>query len=299
MRRTLLILLSVGLASGGLVERSRGPWAGVEPLSSLLARTPAESLVVPLRQAEADRGAGAERAQAAMMLGRLHFARSEYREAAAAFARAAARLEPGRKDEARYWAGVSWLGLGEPIQARAALEEVVASPGPRRVDATLGLAQAWEQARRPERALAALEPLAGAPLGEAGPAVLERLAALAEAAGKTTLARHSRDRLLAEYPRSIEAASVRVNVVQAPPTSGAGGFAVVVGSFVDPARARALASEARRAGFAQAQVVTRGSGLTAIHIVRLGTYPQSSAARRAGDQATRALGVAFEIVRAP
>jgi tetratricopeptide (TPR) repeat protein len=234
-----------------------------------------------------------------MILGRFHYARSEYREAAAAFARATARLEPARKSEARYWAGIAWLGLGEPVQARAALEEVSAVPGPRRIDAVLGIAQAWELARRPERALDALEPLAEAPLEESGPAVLERLAALAEAGGKPSLARKARERLLREYPRSIEASSVRLTRVQPSPVSGSADFAVVVGSFVDPARARALASEARRAGFAQAQVITRGQGLTAIHIVRLGTFPNSTAARRAGEQATHALGVAYEIVRAP
>ena len=297
MRRPPWILLIAGLATGSCAAMALAQ--SREPLRSMLASTPAESLQAPLRQAEADRARGAERAEAAMPLGRLHSARSEYREAAAAFARAAARLEPGRKDEARYWAGISWLGVGEPVQARAALEEVVSGSSDRRVDATLGLAQAWELARRPERALAALEPLAQAPLGEAGPAVLERLAMLAEAGSKPALARHARERLLEEYPRSIEAASVRLTLVPAAPATGSGAFAVVIGTFIDKARAGALASEARRAGFPQAQVVTRGSGLTTVHIVRLGTFPSSTLARRSGEQATQALGVTYEIVRAP
>ena len=268
-------------------------------LRTLLASTPAESLIAPLRRLEADRARPAENAEAAMTLGHLHFARGEYREAAAAFARAAARLDPTRKPEARYWAGLSWLGLGEPVQARAALEEVSSVPGPRRIDAMLGIAQAWELARRPERALELLMPLLDTELSESGPAVLERIATLAERASRPEVARSARARLLRDYPRSIEAASARLSLASATQATGTGAWTVVVGSFVDPARARSLASEAKRAGFPEAQVVVRGEGLAAIHIVRLGTYATSSEARKAGELATRAMGVAFEIVRAP
>ena len=55
--------------------------------------------------------------------------------------------------------------------------------------------------------------------------------------------------------------------------------------------------EARRAGFPQAEVITRTSPAT-LHTVRLGVYPGTRQARAAGDQATRALGVASEIERA-
>src|SRR5262245_26063064 len=99
-------------------------WLGAAPLAqldSVLTDTPADSLAVPLRRLESrlDPARGAE---VAMTLGRYHFARGEYRDAVAAFARGSARLEPGRKPEARYWIGLSWLGLGDPAQARAALE---------------------------------------------------------------------------------------------------------------------------------------------------------------------------------
>ena len=77
-----------------------------------------------------------------------------------------------------------------------------------------------------------------------------------------------------------------------------GAAAVVIGSFVDPARARSLASAARAAGFADAKVVSRGQGLAAVHQVRLGVYPRSADARRAGEQAEQALGVTFELMRA-
>src|SRR5205807_2400748 len=79
------------------------------------------SLRVPLRRLEG-RLDPARSAEVAMTLGRYHFARGEYRDAVAAFARSSARLEPSRKPDARYWMGLSWLGLGEPAQARATLE---------------------------------------------------------------------------------------------------------------------------------------------------------------------------------
>jgi len=268
-------------------------------LRSILATTPAESLVAPLRQFEATRLRPAEGAEAALVLGHLHFARGEYRPAVAHFARASARLDPARKAEARYWVGLSWLGLGEPAQARAALEEVAHVPGARRVDALIGIAQAWELAQRPERALEALSPLMEENPGESGPALLERVGVLAERAIRPEQARKARERLLRDYPRSIEAASARLSLASAAPIPGPGAVAVVVGSFVDPSRARSLASEAKRAGFPQSQVVTRGEGLAALHIVRLGTYATDPEARKVADQATRALGVNCEIVRAP
>ena len=96
-------------------------------LDSLLARHPADSLVAPLRRFESEHGHVSEGGEAALLLGQLHYARGEYRQAADAFARAAARLQPARKPEARYWAGLSWIALKDPQQARASLEEVVSS----------------------------------------------------------------------------------------------------------------------------------------------------------------------------
>ena len=78
--------------------------------------------------------------------------------------------------------------------------------------------------------------------------------------------------------------------------------AVVTGVDFSPkaiALARSLASEAKWAGFPNAQVITRGQGLSAIHVVRLGAYMSPQEARRAGEQAAQALGVTYEVVRSP
>jgi tetratricopeptide (TPR) repeat protein len=290
VRRGLLLLALVAAAPG----RSLG---AVAAMDSLLERTSADSLGPPLRRLES-RLDPAHGAEVAMTLGRYRFARGEYREAVAAFGRAAARLEPGRKPEARYWMGLSWLGLGDPSQARAALEDVAHTSAELHVPATLALAQAWELARRPERALELLSPLAEAPLGESGPALLERLAALDERFGATLPARRARARLLEEYPRSTEAAAARLALAALEqPGQGAVAVAVVIGSFVDASRARSLAGEARRAGFPHAEVIERGTPAP-LRIVRLGVYANARQARAAGDQAARALGVSYEIERA-
>ena len=268
-------------------------------LESLLAGTSSDSLPVALRRIEASSRNTAEGAQAVMTLGQLHFARGEFRDAAAAFGRAAARLAPGQKPRARYAQGLAFLGLGEPTQARAALDEVARTSTALRAEALLGGALAWELAERPERALETLEPLLGEPLGESGPAILERIGALAERANRQDEARRARERLLRDYPRSIEAASARANLAASAQRPGAGTVAVVIGQFLDQARARLLAAEAKRAGFPNAQVITRGQGLAAIHVVRLGTYSSLSEARQAGEQALRALGVTYQVVKAP
>jgi tetratricopeptide (TPR) repeat protein len=271
--------------------------AATADVNALLRSTPADSLGPPLRELEARRERPAEAVDAALTLGRLHLARGEYRDAVAAFARAAARLDPTRKPEARYWAGVAWLGLGEASQARAALEEVVRAGGSRRAAAQLGVAQAWELAKQHERAFETLGDLLRGDPGEAGPAALDRYAALADRLGRPDDARRARERLVADYPRSIEAAAARPALVL--PGREGGGFSVVIGTFIDPGRARSLASEARRSGFSRAEVVTQGKGLAAVHSVRLGLYPSREAARQAGEQAARALGVAYQTAKAP
>ncbi len=273
--------------------------AAPESLRNLLERTPADSLEDSLARLEGPGSRPPLGPEATLTIGALHFARGEYREAATAYARAAARLDPARKAEARFWTGLSWLGLGEPTQARAALEEVARGGSARRVEALLGVAQAWELSQRPDRALEVLNTILEDDLGEVGAAVLERAAALAERSKRPEQARRARERLLRSYPRSIEAAAARLALARAAEAPGSGHVAVVIGSFLGAARARSLASEARRAGFPDAQVVTRGEGLAAVHIVRLGAYASHAEARGAGEQAARALGVTYQIVRSP
>lgn len=174
------------------------------PLQRLLETVPADSLARPLARLEAAQR-GPVAAEAALALGRLHYARGEYRQAAAAFARATPRFDPARRAEARYWTGLAWLGAGEPAAARAAFEEAARGGAPRRAEALLGAAWCWEAAGRPERALETLQTLLAGEPGEAAPAALERTAALARALRRPELARRSLERLLRDYPRSMEA----------------------------------------------------------------------------------------------
>jgi tetratricopeptide (TPR) repeat protein len=253
----------------------------------------ADTLVVALKRLES--GRPDQGGNAALLLGQLHFARGEYRLAADAFARAAARLDPARKPEARYWVGLSWLGLGDPNQARAALEEVADSDSPRRALARLGIAQAWELAGRPERARQTLEALLAGDPGEAGPPALARLAALADAAHQPEVARSARERLMREYPASDEAAGARL-APAAVPADLAGGWRVEIGSFADVMRARSLADAARAAGFTQASVVARGVYPSRLHVVVLGRYEKSAEAKRDAERAATALGVNYRLV---
>src|SRR5437899_10759958 len=112
-------MLPVAVAS---ILIAAAPAAPIPPdLLLLLKRHPADSLVAPLRRFEVEHGQGSEGGEAAYVLGQLHFARGEYRQACDAFERAAARLEPERKPAARYWAGLSLPAPKEPEPARAAL----------------------------------------------------------------------------------------------------------------------------------------------------------------------------------
>ena len=165
----------------------------------------ADSLLAPLKHHEVVKGKAPEAGEAAFLLGQLHLARGEHRLAADAFSRAAARLDGARKAEARYWAGVAWLGVPDGAQARAVLEEVT---GARKSEAQLGIGIAWELQRRPDKAFATLEALLRADPGEAGPAALERLAALADQLHKPDVTARALSRLQRDYPGSFEAGGV-------------------------------------------------------------------------------------------
>jgi tetratricopeptide (TPR) repeat protein len=184
------------------------PLPGSPGLAQLLAQTPADSLLGPLRRYELQRRHGAPAAEAAMTLGHLHLVRGEYRLAADAFTRAAAGFEPARKDEALYWGGIAWLGVPDRGRARALLDQVTFDAAARRDEATLGIALSLIEDNRPDRALKFLGRLTGAHTGECTAAALGATAAAAERTGDAGLAKRARDRLAREFPRSLEAQGV-------------------------------------------------------------------------------------------
>ena len=252
---------------------------------------PIQAPSVPLRSAEDE-----------FELGQLHYARGEYVQAADAFGRAAARLEPGKKPEARYWTGLSWLGAGNPVQARSAFEDVAASSSARRSLARLGLAQSWDAAGRPDRAMEALNALlAESDLGEAGPAALARTAALATTRGDAGLAARARSRLVREYPASMEAATVHLTAPPAEPRPIASTrrYRVQIGAFTDVHRARALADEARRAGFRDVIVATGEESGLRLSVVMLGPYARLDEARGVASRVSDRLDVAPRVTSGP
>lgn len=166
---------------------------------------PADSLGPALRRLEAMGPRGVS-AGAAFTLGQFHLARGEYRPAADAYGRAAARLSGYDRAEARYRQGVAWLGVGDGGRARAAFEEVSTLSQPLRPLAQLGLAQALALTGEPQREWDVLRRLLDGPAGEAEPAALERYAALCDRAHRAADAMAARDRLMRRWPRSLEAA---------------------------------------------------------------------------------------------
>jgi tetratricopeptide (TPR) repeat protein len=183
--------------------------APVRALESVWARLPAglpaDSLAPALLRLEAA-SPRSTAAGAAYALGQFHHARGEYRLAADAFGRAAARLTGYERAESRYRQGLAWLGAGDGGRARAAFEEVATESQPLRPLAQLGLAQALAFGGETEREIAVLKHLLDGPAGEAEPAALERYAALCDRAHRTSDAIAARDRLLRRWPRSLEAA---------------------------------------------------------------------------------------------
>lgn len=306
---SVLLLPLLGLLAAPLTPSSVG---------HALECYPADSLLAPLSRLEAA-GRGSDAVEAALALGRLHYARGEYRQAAGDFSRATPRFDPARRGEARYWTGLSWLGAGEVAQARSAFEEVARSDPPRRPEALLGVAFCWEAARHPERALETLQTLLAGEPGEAGPAALERVAALAARLDRPELARRSRDRLARDYPRSIEAVrAVRPPLagvapmarpasrppaptarVAPPPLSSQVPLAVQIGVFRDEPHARELAELARRRGFGPVRVPALKDASGPLFAVRVGVYATAGDAQSAGERLRRTLGVAWRVVPAP
>lgn len=287
---SLLAALALTLAlPGPALAAAEAAWRALPPA------LPADSCLVRLRAWEATPPARLAPADVALALGQLHYARGEYRQARDAFARAVARATGTGRGEARYWAGLASLALADGPAAREAFAEAATSASARRALAQLGTAQAWDLERHPEKAFDALRALLAGNPGEAGPAALEREAALAEQFHRNDEARKARQRLASDYPRSLEAA--RLAAAPAAPAAG-GPVGVQIGVFGDRERAATLAREARRAGFPGVQVIERrGDGARpTLWVVKLGTWPTRAEANAAGDRAQRALGVGWQVM---
>jgi len=183
-----------------------GPSWPLEPVwSHLPVGLPADSLAPSLLRLES-RGSRALAASAAYTLGQFHHARGEYRPAAEAFGRAAARLTGEERADARYGQGLALLGAQDAGRARAAFEDVAASSVSLRAFAQLGLAQAHALSGETSREMEVLRRLLDGPAGEAEPAALERYAALCDRLSRASDATAARERLLRRWPRSFEAA---------------------------------------------------------------------------------------------
>ena len=197
--RNLLIAIAISLGLAAPATALESVW------SRLPADLPTDSLARALQQLES-RSPRTLAGSAAFTLGQFHHARGEYRLAADAFGRAAARLAGDDRASARYHQGLALLGAQEPGRARAAFEEVAAASRPLRALAQLGLAQAHALAGETPRELDVLRRLLQGAAGEAEPAALERVAALYDQLQRPGDAAAARERLARLWPRSFEAA---------------------------------------------------------------------------------------------
>jgi tetratricopeptide (TPR) repeat protein len=270
------------------------------PAALVPASTPVDSLPRMLAALEAHPRPGASPADAAFLLGQLHHARGEYRQAAEAFARAANRRSGEPRGEARYRAGVSLLGAGQAAAAREAFAAAIHDAPSRAALAQLGIAQALEAEQHPDKAFAAYQQVLAGDAGEAGPAALERIAALGPSLRRDEDTRRARLQLARQYPASLEAARLAASpppaVVPAATTSAA--RTVQIGVFSERARALALVEAARKAGFSDTDATERAGteGRATVWVVRLGRFASADAARAAGEKAERALGVSWKVV---
>jgi tetratricopeptide (TPR) repeat protein len=166
----------------------------------------ADSIGRILLRWEARGGPGVSGGEAGFARGQFHYARGEYELAAAAYLRAASRLPGAERLSARYGWALATLALGRAGAARPAFDEVAQSAAPEQALALLGSAECWEAEGEPQRAFTELAELLALPPSEAGPAALERTAALAARMHREGDAAAALGRLRREYPRSLEAA---------------------------------------------------------------------------------------------
>jgi tetratricopeptide (TPR) repeat protein len=200
MRRAILLLLTASI-----VFTARPSPAMDDVWARVPQGAPADSLGSALERLEA-RGPAAISAASAYALGEFHHARGEYRLAADAFGRAAARFQGPEHSEARYRQGLAFLGARDPGRARAAFEEVAMLSQPLRTLAQFGVARAYALAGETDQELTVLRRLLDRPAGEAEPAALARYAALCDRQHHSSEARAAREALAKRWPQSVEAA---------------------------------------------------------------------------------------------
>lgn len=273
------------------------PFMIPDSLATIVRSLPPDSMPGAVQAWVARHPSGPAGVEALLTLGHMEYARGAYRPAAAAFARAGARLEPARKPEARYWAGLSWFALGDLERARGALEEVARAGGARSAGARLALAQVWEAAGRSDRAVEELDALLAGGAGELEATALAMLFEIAAGEHRELDADRAAQRLLREHPRSMEAALIGQRVDTPLPTQGH--VAVRLGAFSDPERAQALAAAARRAGFSDVRIIPPSGAGAPLHVVRLGPYPDPELARRQAERVAERLGIVPERIQAP
>ena len=202
--RTIAAFLLAALLSAPALAEPGAAWR------ALPASTSADSVALVLRSWELRGGPGVRPGEAAFALGQYRYARGEYEPAAAAFVRAAARLDGADRTAARLGFARATLALGRAAAARPAFDEVAHAGPLLRSSALLGLAQCWDAEGHPEKSFDVLRTLLAGEAGEAGPAALERYAALAVQFHRDREAADARTRLKQQYPHSIEAARTPV-----------------------------------------------------------------------------------------
>lgn len=268
--------------------------------------------------------------------GRYFYSIGEYRNALIRFESARdIRRDGPAAAEARLWIGLTLMALREPTDARPALEEaaLARSPRPVREAAMFGLGELFLGSRDFPAAARAFSGYRDAfPQGNYVAASLLGEASARERMNRKKEASDLYGAIVTRHPASPEAAQARawLKAAEGPPprplpprresgpdsTAAAGsgpagpggaptdttpipaevnGFGVQVGAFADQKNALTLAEDLIDRGYSRVRV-ERGSEEPRLYHVRFGSYPDQSAASRAGEEVSATLGVKFQII---
>ncbi len=202
----VLLLAGFWMAVPAAVEADEPPPALLAALDGVdvdQVRQAAETLL-------ADYSKHPRAADAAEIMGDLHYARGEYLTAAKNYEHAAERStdDPARARR-KLLRGRALLGAGEGGLAARVFEDVLKS-APASSEAKLGLADALMLQGRTERAVAGYSDIAERGVRDPlAPIALAQLIRANDALGRHDEARSAARRLAAEYPQSSEAAGAR------------------------------------------------------------------------------------------